>query len=280
MKLADLEFMSQLVGGRIGIVLGREKDYLLDTRLAPLTRLFGLASVAELVDAIRRGDKRIEEAAIEAMTTNETLFFRDKLPFDQFLRVIGPKLAEARPAGGEIRIWCAACASGQEPFSLAMLIDANPQLFARHKISILATDVSSAMIARCKAAVYSAFEVQRGLPQRFLERYFRQDGVLHKLDRRIVDMVQFERLNMLEDFSRLGRFDVIFCRNLLIYFDEERKRQTLGRLAQRLAPDGYFILGAAETVIGLATQFEPHPQERALYVLADRQRPGLRLAAG
>jgi chemotaxis protein methyltransferase CheR len=269
-NLADVDFISELVKRRIGLVLGREKDYLLDTRLAPLARQFNLTSVAELVQQVRRGNKQIEEAAIEAMTTNETLFFRDRLPFEQLEKVILPALLEQRPPGSEIRIWCAACSSGQEPYSIAILLDQLSARLSRHKVSILATDVSRAMVERCKSGVFTAFEVQRGLPQRFLERYFKQEGPVYRIDQALHKWINFQRMNLLEEISGLGTFDVIMCRNLLIYFDEAQKRQTLQKLSQRLAPDGYLMLGAAETVIGLTTAFEYHSTERALYVHASR----------
>jgi chemotaxis protein methyltransferase CheR len=270
MNLAELDFMSDLVKRRIGIVLGREKDYLLVTRLAPVARQFGFLSVAQLVHEIRKGNRAAEEAAVEAMTTNETLFFRDRLPFEQLERVILPALTASRPQGAEIRIWCAACSCGQEPYSIAMLLESKPQWTSRHRFSILATDVSHQMIQKAKNGVYTQFEIQRGLSPRNRDRYFRQDGPVWRLDPVIQSMVQFQAYNILEDFSRFGQFDVILCRNLLIYFDEETKKSVLRRLSQRLAPDGFFMLGAAETVIGLSSDFDYHPSEKSLYVAAGR----------
>jgi chemotaxis protein methyltransferase CheR len=270
-NIADLDYMSALVYQRIGIVLGRQKDYLLDTRLAPVARQFNCISVAQLVHQIRLGDRVAEEAAVEAMTTNETLFFRDRLPFEQLERTILPALTAARPAGSEIRIWSAACSCGQEPYSIAMLLDSKPQWQARHRFSIFATDVSRQMVEKAKAGLYSQFEVQRGLSDRNLDRYFKQDGPVWRIDRSIAAMVQFQRFNMLEDFTRFGTFDMIFCRNLLIYFDEARKKDILRRLSQRLAPDGFLLLGAAETVLGLSTDLDYHPGEKALYRLGARR---------
>jgi chemotaxis protein methyltransferase CheR len=270
MNLADIDFISEIVKRRIGIVLGREKDYLLDTRLAPLVRQFGLTSVAELVHAVRKGNREIEDAALEAMTTNETLFFRDRLPFEQLERVILPALTAARPAGTEIRIWCVACSSGQEPYSIAMLLDQMAPRLSRHRFSILATDVSHTMVARAKSGTFSQFEIQRGLAQRYLDRYFKADGPVYRIDPSLQRFITFQRFNVLDETAGLGTFDLILCRNLLIYFDETQKRQTLQKLSQRLAPEGYLILGAAETVIGLSTAFEYHNTERALYVNATR----------
>jgi chemotaxis protein methyltransferase CheR len=279
MNLADLDFMSDLVRRRIGIVLGREKDYLLDTRLAPLARQFEFISVAQLVHEIRKGNRQAEEAAIEAMTTNETLFFRDRLPFEQIERTILPDLTQRRPANSEIRIWSAACSCGQEPYSLAMLLDSKPFWRSRHRISILATDVSHAIIKKAKAGIYTQFEIQRGLSPRNRDLYFQADGPVWRLSQKIRDAVQFQQLNILDDLSRLGTFDVIYCRNLLIYFDEETKKSVLRRLHQQLAPDGYLVLGAAETVIGLSSDFDYHPSERALYIPGKRERAGMRAVA-
>jgi chemotaxis protein methyltransferase CheR len=270
MNLADLDFMSDLVRRRIGIVLGREKDYLLDTRLAPLARQFQFLSVAQLVHEIRRGNRQAEEAAIEAMTTNETLFFRDRLPFEQMERTILPALTSRRAAGAEIRVWSAACSCGQEPYSIAMLLDSKPAWVSRHRISILASDVSRAMIEKARNAVYTQFEIQRGLSDRNRDLYFQQDGPVWRLDPKIVQKVQFRQLNILDDLSGLGTFDLIYCRNLLIYFDEETKKAVLRKLHSRLAPDGFLVLGAAETVIGLSSDFDYHPTERALYIPGNR----------
>lgn len=266
MRLDDLTLISSIVHRRAGIVLGREKDYLIDTRLAPIARQFGHLSIEKLVDSIRKGHPEAEDAAVEAMTTNETLFFRDKQPFEHLSNLILPNLLQRRGAGQPIRIWCAACSSGQEPYSIAMLIDELSYRFSGSRINILATDLSKSMIARAKSGIYSQFEIQRGLPTRFLDRYFRKDGLTWYIDQRLTEKIEFRTLNLLEDFGYLGRFDIIFCRNLLIYFDEARKKDLLTRLARSLATDGYMILGAAETVIGLNQELLPHNSAKALYV--------------
>jgi chemotaxis protein methyltransferase CheR len=266
MNLMDLDFMSDLVKGRIGIVLGREKDYLLDTRLAPVAKQFGFLSVAQLVHEIRKGNKKAETASIEAMTTNETLFFRDRLPFEQLERTILPALTSRKPVGSEIRIWSAACSCGQEPYSIAMLLDSKPAWQSRNRYSILATDVSQSMIDKARNGYYTQFEIQRGLSPRNRDLYFTQDGPVWKISPKILQMVQLRQLNILDDLTSLGTFDIIMCRNLLIYFDEETKKAVLRKLYQRLSPDGFLVLGAAETVIGLSSEFDYHPTERALYV--------------
>ena len=266
MKLDDLILISSIVHRRAGIMLGREKDYLIDTRLAPIARQFGHLSIEKLVDSIRRGHPEAEEAAIEAMTTNETLFFRDKQPFEHLINLVIPNIVARRPPGSVVRIWCAACSSGQEPYSVAMATEELALRSGMLKVSILATDLSKAMIARAKSGIYSQFEMQRGLPTRFLQKHFVQDGLTWRIDQKMTDRIDFRTINLLDDFSHLGRFDVIFCRNLLIYFDEARKRDMLQRLSRAVAPDGYVFLGAAETVIGLNQDLVPHAVAKALYV--------------
>lgn len=266
MKLDDLIFISSIVHRRAGIVLGREKDYLIDTRLAPIARQFGHLSIEKLVEQIRRGHPEAEEAAIEAMTTNETLFFRDKQPFEHFANLVIPNLVQRRPPGSIIRVWSAACSSGQEPYSIAMLAEELAPKLGSCRVSIVATDLSKAMVARAKAGIYSQFEIQRGLPNRFLQKHFQPEGLTWRIDSRLTEKIDFRTANLLEDFSHLGRFDVIFCRNLLIYFDEARKKDILHRLSRALAPDGYVFLGAAETVIGINQDLQPHAVAKALYV--------------
>ncbi len=267
MKIADLEFISSIVHRRVGIVLGREKDYLIDTRLAPVARLFGHLSIEQLVQSIRAGHKLAEDAAIEAMTTNETLFFRDKQPFEYMSNLILPSLLQRRSPGTPLRIWCAACSSGQEPYSLSMLLD--EMGLGPNRVSIMATDISRNMVARAQAGIYSQFEIQRGLPTRFLLKHFVQDGLTWRINQRMGERIEFKVLNILDDFRYLGTFDIILCRNLLIYFDEARKKDVLSRLSRSLARDGYMLLGAAETVIGLTKEVVPHNTARALYVLPE-----------
>ena len=266
MKLADLELISNLVHRRTGIVLGRQKDYLIDTRLAPVARLFGYLSVEQLVQTIRIGDQPAEDAAVEAMTTNETLFFRDKIPFDNIKTIVIPSLLKKRVAGQPLRIWCAACSSGQEPYSLSILLD--EMGLGINQASILATDFSHGMIKRAKAGIFSQFEIQRGLTTPLLNKYFTQDGQVWRINPRLGERIEFKQVNMLDDFKYLGNFDVIFCRNLLIYFDEQRKKDVISRLKKTLSYDGYLFLGAAETVLGLTKEVVPHAIAKSVYVHA------------
>jgi len=202
----------------------------------------------------------------EAMTTNESFFFRDKLPFEHFRNVIMPVLLAARPLRRPIRIWCAAAATGQEPYSLAMSLKEMGEKVTGREIEIVATEFSTQVLEKAKTGLFSQFEVQRGLPIRLLIKYFAQLGDTWQINPDVRAMVQFRSFNLLHDFAPLGRFDLVFCRNVLIYFDQETKTQVLDRMARITEPDGYLVLGAAETVVGLTESFRPLPEHRGLYV--------------
>jgi chemotaxis protein methyltransferase CheR len=207
---------------------------------------------------------------VEAMTTNETFFFRDKLPFEHFRDTVLPALIEARAREKRIRIWCAACSTGQEPYSLAMALKSNTDglgaKLAGFRIDIVGTDISGDVLERAKSGIYSQFEVQRGLPIHQLVKFFSQTGEAWQIAAEIRAMVQFRTLNLLKDFSALGTFDIVFCRNVLIYFDQQTKIGVLNRLARQIPVDGFLSLGAAETVVGLTDAFKPMTDRRGLYV--------------
>ena len=199
------------------------------------------------------------------MTTNETFFFRDKVPFDHFRDAIMPEVLKARAARKSIRIWCAAGSTGQEPYSLAMSLKEMSAALAGWRVEIIATDLSQEVLEKSKSGIYSQFEVQRGLPIQLLVKYFKQNGEFWQINADIRAMVQHRQLNLLHDFSQLGMFDVIFCRNVLIYFDQDTKINIFGRLAKTMEADGFLVLGAAETVVGLTDVFKPFPDKRGLY---------------
>jgi len=203
---------------------------------------------------------------VEAMTTNESFFFRDKLPFENFREVLMPALLQARAQERQIRIWCAAAATGQEPYSLAMALKEMGPKLAGWTIEIFATDISSATLEKAKTGLYSQFEVQRGLPIQMLVKYFTQVGDLWQISPELRGMVTYRHFNLLQDFAGFGVFDVVFCRNVLIYFDQDTKIAVLNRLAKAVRGDGYLMLGAAETVVGLTTSFRPMPDHRGVYV--------------
>jgi chemotaxis protein methyltransferase CheR len=210
------------------------------------------------------GAEALTSDVVEAMTTNETFFFRDKIPFDHMKDTVLPALMQARAARKALRIWCAACSTGQEPYSLAMLIKEMPSL-AGWRTEIVATDLSQAVLEKSKAGIFSQFEVQRGLPIQMLVKHFKQNGELWQLNADIRAMVQHRQLNLLQDFSHLGTFDVIFCRNVLIYFDQDTKASIFERLARQIEADGVLALGAAESVVGITDSFKPYPDRRGLY---------------
>lgn len=253
-------FLSEHVKKATGLILGPEKAYLVDSRLGPLARREGYAGIEALIDAVMRGDRAMGVAVSEALATHETFFFRDKTPFDLFEKTILPNLRQVR-AGRTMKIWCAAASSGQEPYSLSMILDETAGVNA----DILATDMSAQVLEKAKAALYTQFEVQRGLPIQRLVKHFDQAGEHWKIKPHLRQRVRFEQGNLLEDFSRYGRQDVIFCRNVLIYFDTETKAKVIDRLANTLADDGYLLLGAAETVVGLSDSLRPVPGHRGLY---------------
>ena len=263
----DYDYLRKCLKEQSGLVLSADKQYLVESRLLPVARKAGLASLGELVCALKRGaGDELMTHVVEAMTTNETFFFRDNTPFDNFRRLILPALLAARQNSGIIRIWCAAASTGQEPYSLAIILKEMAADLAGWRIELVASDLSNEVLERARTGIYSQFEVQRGLPIRLLIKYFAQVGDMWQIAPDVRAMVKFQNLNLLSDFARLGVFDVIFCRNVLIYFDQETKIGILNRLNRVIASDGYLTLGAAETVIGLTGCFRAVPDWRGLYV--------------
>ena len=262
----DFDFLRRLLKDRSGLVLSAEKDYLLESRLLPLARRHGMTSLGELASRLRQtGNTALAIAVTEAMTTNETFFFRDRIPFDHLRETVIPALAAARGREKRIRIWCTAAASGQEPYSIAMMLKALGAQLNGFRIDILATDLSAEVIDRAKAGIYSQFEVQRGLPIQLLVKYFNKSGDSWEIAPELRGMVQFRTLNLLNDFTPLGQFDIVICRNVLIYFDQATKSGVLERLARQMPDDSFLTLGAAETVVGLTDSFVPVPDRRGLY---------------
>jgi len=260
----DYEFLRKLLRECSGLDLSSDKQYLVESRLIPLARRVGLPGIAELVAKIRSGSDALTSEVVEAMTTNETFFFRDKIPFDHLRETVLPELMQARANRRSLRIWCAASSTGQEPYSIAMCLKGFAAL-AGWRVEILATDLSQGVLEKSRAGIFSQFEVQRGLPIQMLVKHFTQIGELWQLNADIRAMVQHRQLNLLQDFSHLGTFDVIFCRNVMIYFDQDTKSGIFDRLAKVLEPDGVLALGAAESVVGISDVFKPCPERRGLY---------------
>jgi chemotaxis protein methyltransferase CheR len=280
----DYDYLRRLLRERSGLVLTADKQYLVESRLLPVARRSGLAGLPDLVQRLKGSNAEpLAIEVIEAMTTNESFFYRDKIPFQHFCDTIVPALLSARASQRRIRIWCAAASTGQEPYSLAMSLKEMGSAIADWRIEIIATDLSGEVLEKAKAGVYSQFEVQRGLPIGLLVKYFTQSGDTWQIAPDIRAMVQFRLLNLLGDFAHLGMFDVVFCRNVLIYFDQETKAAVLERIARVIDRDGYLILGAAETVVGLTESFKPVNDRRGLYApngtFTGKGPPSLRVVA-
>jgi chemotaxis protein methyltransferase CheR len=263
----DYEYLRKFLKERSGLDLSPDKQYLVESRLLPLARKASLPGIPDLVLKIRNGDGRLASDVVEAMTTNETFFFRDKIPFDHLRDSIVPGLIQARAARKSLRIWSAASSTGQEPYSIAMCLKEMGAALAGWRIEIVATDLSQEVLEKSKAGLYSQFEVQRGLPIQLLMKYFTQVGDVWQLNADVRAMVQYRQLNLLQDFSHLGTFDVIFCRNVLIYFDQDTKAVIFERMAKSLEADGTLLLGAAESVVGITDAFRPISDRRGLYQL-------------
>ncbi len=253
---ADFEYIRKLVYERAAIALDEGKSYLVETRLAPLARTQGFASIEELVIQLRgKVFGRLHKAVVDAMTTNETSFFRDIHPFESLRKEILPEMLKLRATARTLTIWCAASSSGQEPYSIAMILRQDFPQLSTWKVRILATDISSTMIERARAGCFSQLEVNRGLPAPLLVRFFEKDGMTWQIKDEIRKMVEFRELNLKDNFPPLPGVDILFIRNVLIYFDVETKRSVLSKIAKVLKPDGYLFLGGAETTINIDASF-------------------------
>jgi chemotaxis protein methyltransferase CheR len=261
----DYDFLRKLLKERSGLDLSADKQYLVESRLVPLARKAGLPGIGELVQKMKGNAEALTKEVVEAMTTNETFFFRDKIPFDHLRDTILPLLLQSRAGRKSLRIWSAASSTGQEPYSIAMLLKEKAPALSGWRIEIVATDLSNEVLEKSRAGIYSQFEVQRGLPIQLLVKYFAQTGELWQLNSEIRGMVQHKQLNLLHDLSHLGKFDVIFCRNVLIYFDQDTKTSIFERIVKLMEPDGMLMLGAAESVVGITDAFRPYPDKRGLY---------------
>jgi len=275
----DFDFVAQMLKRRSGLVITPEKAYLLESRMGPVARKHGLAGLDAIAQKLKAGDEKLAAEVTEAMTTNESFFFRDKTPFDHFEKLMLPALLQARAAQRRLRIWCAAASTGQEPYSLAIILKEKAALVKDWKIEIIGTDLSNDVLSRAKNGVYTQFEVQRGLPITLLVKYFNKEGEQWRIKDEIRSMVQYRTNNLLDPFTGFGTFDIIYCRNVLIYFDEATKKSILLRMSQLLPDDGYLLLGAAETVVGVSTAFWPVENARGVNMKANVVRPAALAAA-
>jgi chemotaxis protein methyltransferase CheR len=268
MTPVDFQLLAKFLKEQSGLALAEDKSYLLESRLVPVARAHGLKSVDDIAAEVRAGrNRRLMAAVVEAMTTNESFFFRDIRPFEQFKMVVLPRLLVRRAASKELRIWSAACSTGQEPYTLAMQLTEASALLQGWRVEIIATDIAPGVLAKARAGLYSQFEVQRGLPVQMLLKHFGQKAESWEIAPQLRAMINFREFNLLSDMKGLGVFDVVFCRNVLIYFDQPTKAKVLETVAQQMAGDGMLYLGGAETVLGITSRFAPLQTERGVYGL-------------
>jgi chemotaxis protein methyltransferase CheR len=239
-----------------GIVLGDNKQYLVRSRVTPLIKQFSCESINAYIDLVVKGNRQHQAAAIEAMTTNETLWFRDEYPF-KLLK--NPILSQFSSRNKPLRIWSAACSSGQEAYSIAMTVlnfrKQQPNSF-RGGVEIVGTDISEEMLQRCRSAEYDQLSISRGLPEQLKADFFEPaDSGKLRLKSQVKDLAKFKAINLLDSYSSLGKFDIVFCRNVLIYFSPEVKKQILQKIAACLQDDGILFLGASESISGLTDKF-------------------------
>jgi len=252
---ADFAFLADLLKRRSGLVLTPNKMPLAGTRLLPVARRFGFKTVDALVADLRYGREPLERAVTEAMTTNESFFFRDPEAFENFEEVILPAMLKRRAVSKRFRIWCNACSMGQEVYSLAMILDDHRLAARGWEVEIIATDINSDSIGRAKEGLYAQFEIKRGLPARRIIGHFVQEGSSWRISDTLRRAASFRPFNLLDSYGWVGEVDVVFCRNVLMYFDQPTKSDILNRIAPVLAPDGYLVLGHTETVSGFSEQF-------------------------
>lgn len=251
---SDFNYIRELVFERSAIVLEDGKEYLVESRLGPVVKLKGLDTIEHLVEDLRKNsNSELQYKVVEALTTNETSFFRDIHPFDTLKNVVLPELIENRKNATELNIWCAASSSGQEPYSIAMLLQENfPTL---EKINIIASDISEEMLTRCRSGEFSQLEVNRGLSAALLIKYFDKIGIKWAIKKKLRDLIKFQQINLAQNLPYLPKMDIIFLRNVLIYFDIEMKKKVLQQIKTILQPDGYLFLGGAETTLNLDESF-------------------------
>jgi chemotaxis protein methyltransferase CheR len=257
--------IADVLKARSGLVVGPEKLYLLETRLAPIIRRENLRDLSELSTKLKPGSA-LERDVVEAMTTNESLFFRDSKPFDSLRKTVLHRLHAARPPGARLRIWSAAASTGQEAYSIAMVLAEMAASMPGRQVEIIGTDIAREPLERARAGMYTQFEIQRGLPMQMLVKYFSKEDGQWRVKPKLREAVSFREYNLLADLRPLGIFDIVFCRNVLIYFDPPTKRRVLEAIARQMPADGVLFLGGAETVLGLTEAFRPVPGEGGTYV--------------
>lgn len=268
---SDFDFISQFINKESAIVLEKGKEYLVESRLGPLAKERGYAGgIQELVRVLKTGDLTLKQKVIEALTTNETSFFRDLDPFDMLRDELIPEMLEKRKSTRELTIWCAAVSTGQEIYSINMiLLERFPEL-RDWKVRLVGTDINNQVLARAGEGAYSQVEINRGLPATLLVKYFEKDGMSWKIKPQLKQNIELRKLNLLDSFLGMPKCDIVFIRNVLIYFDPDVKRQILGKIKSIMRPDGYLFLGAAETTLNLDDSFQRRSFRRGgCYILKD-----------
>jgi len=278
MNLNDFAYLEELARRRCGLVLNDKKLHLVENRLLPVMRRFGFKDTASLFRELRYGHEALIKAVIEAMTVNDSAFFRDRKTFEEFRDIVLPALLRDRKGIRQLRIWCAACAAGQEPYSVAMLLEDAGLIERGWSITLIATDINTQMIARAEQGLYSQFEVQRGLSIRRLVGNFTQEDTQWRISERLRRMVTFRAFNLLDSFGWLPDLDVVFCRNVLMYFDHKSRASVIERVGDVLAQDGALLLGPTESLTGFTTGYVPAARAPGLY-FKTRPAPLLRIVS-
>ncbi len=256
-SVPEFEYLRKVMRERMAIVLEADKQYLAESRLMPLMNREGFSSVQKMLEEMRyRPSGELHGKVLDAMTNNETWFFRDFEPFEVLRTTVLPEIVQRRQAEKKLTIWSAAASTGQEAFSIAMLIREHFPTLLSWDLGMLATDISDRALARAQQGVFSQLEVNRGLPAQLLVKYFEQVNLEWRISPTVRNMVSFQRMNLAEPWQNGSPVDVVFLRNVLIYFDVDTKKAILNRLVGRLSPRGYVFLGCAETMLNLSDDFE------------------------
>ncbi|MBA4070838.1 MAG: chemotaxis protein CheR [Gemmatimonas sp.] len=259
----DFDFVRAMVRKESAIALDPGKEYLVESRLTTLARQLGLVTADQLIEEVRRKpDNGLRYKIVEAMTTNETSFFRDVAPFDALREHVLPDLIARRAAQNSLRIWCGAASTGQEPYSLAMLIREHFPALASWRVEIVATDISREVLDRARTGRYSQLEVNRGLPASMLVKYFEKEGIAWRVKAPLRDMVTFREMNLIGSWTGVDNADIVMMRNVLIYFDVTIKKQILANVRRVLRADGYFMLGSAESTMNIDDKYTRVPVGR------------------
>ncbi len=266
MNPENLSFFANVLLKQTGLSIGPDKAYLIESRLTPIARRHGLNNHEDVIAAMRKGGNLVmAREALDAMMTHESFFFRDTRPFDEFRQHVLPSLLASKASSRKIRIWCAAASTGQEPYSLAMILKEEAARLAGWTVELVGTDIVPNALNYAREGLYTQFEVQRGLPIQMLVKYFTKEGEAWRVNPPLRSMISYREFNLLSDPMALGVFDVVFCRNVLIYFDQATKAQVLQRIARQMEANSFLFLGGAETVIGITDTFSPLAGRRGIY---------------